>query len=103
MSFKRLSNHVSPYTHLVVNETVVNSNTNKTYANPYFLLAKQLLADLPITPTSERIYDLTQQLHIGLLDGVCNINDTKNVDKNWALCLNTVEEYLRSIGILVTM
>jgi RAB protein geranylgeranyltransferase component A len=99
MAFKRLSNHVSPYTHNVVTSIVDKSSTRLINSNESYLLAKQILADLPIVPTGERVYELTQQIQMGLLDEVCPISEVK---QHWQECLDTVERYLKSIGVWET-
>lgn len=97
MKFKRLGNHASPYAHKVVNTLVEHYNARVINADPSFVLAKQFLADLPVTPTNERVYELTQQIQNGLLDSVCDIKDAYN---HWEDCLNVVDNYLRSIKVL---
>lgn len=100
MSFKRLGNGVSPYTHGVVNDIVENQSTKSDYARPEMVLAKQLLADIPIVPTSERIYDLTEQIQLGLLNEICQPADAK---EHWQECLNCTIEYLRAVNALWTI
>lgn len=96
MKFKRLANNVSPYTHGIVNDIVFDQSTKRDYARPEMVLAKQLLADLPITPTSERIYDLTEQIQIGLLGDICEVADAH---EHWQECIDRVNEYLLSINV----
>ena len=100
MAFKRLSNHVSPYTHDVVTTLVDAPDGNlsrKMNAKESFLIAKQILADLPIVPTGERIYELTQQIQMGLLDEVCPFDQVR---EHWKECVDCVERYLRNINVL---
>ena len=66
-----------------------------------FLVAKQLIADLPVIPTSERIYDLTDQLKLGLLDDITGETFNRQACyDNWKECLKLTKEYLRGINIL---
>ena len=53
-------------------------------------------------PTSERIYDLTDQLKLGLFDELFQDEDfnRQRCYDNWQWCLDTTKEYLRGIGIL---
>lgn len=95
-SFKRLSNHVSPYTHDVVTHVVSAQDTKLIHSNDAFLIAKQILADLPLVPTGERVYELTQQIQMGLLNDVCPLNEVYN---HWQECLDVVESYLKGIKV----
>ena len=89
----------SPYIHRVVNDLITtNTNSSKNLSDIEFLIAKQLLADMPIIPTSERLYDLTDQLKLGLFDDICTMEDVYN---HWPECLDRVREYLKSINILL--
>ena len=100
---KTASSIGSPYIHKKINELITtDTNHNKNMSSQEFLVAKQLLADLPIVPTSERIYDLTDQLKLGLLDFLMEdgVFDVKTCHDNWKTCLEATKEYLRGIGIL---
>ena len=97
--FKRLSNHVSPYTHNVVTSLVDKQATRKMQANDALLLAKQILADLPLVPTGGLTYNLAQSIQFGLLDEVCPIEDAH---KHWQDCLDVAERYLKEIKIWET-
>lgn len=97
--FKRLSNHVSPYTHNVVTSLVDKQATRKMQANDALLLAKQILADLPLVPTGGLTYNLAQSIQFGLLDEVCPIEDAH---KYWQDCLDVAERYLKEMKIWET-
>jgi hypothetical protein len=89
----------SPYIHRIVNDLITtNTNSSKNLSDVEFLIAKQIIADLPITPTSERIYDLTDQIKIGLFNDICDITE---VYDHWPECLDRTKDYLKSIGILM--
>ena len=92
----------SPYVHHKINDLLIkDTNMSKNMSSEEFLVAKQLLADLPIVPTSERIYDLTDQLKLGLLDDVTDGTfNRKACYDSWETCLDLTREYLRGIGIL---
>ena len=96
---RRASDHStvgSPYVSRVIEGIVSEGDTVRTLANPAFVLAKQLLAALPIIPTGERVYDLTQQLQVGLLDDVCPLSE---VGDHWDECVEAVRKYLVDIGV----
>ena len=93
---KRLCNHVSPFTHNVVTDIVRSSSSNQIASEYAHVLAKQILADLPLIPTGHLVYNLTQQIQFGLLDSVCPIEEAKN---HWQDCLDVVEKYLKGMGI----
>ena len=84
----------------VRHDLVQNSCDRKIRAELEFVTAKQLLADLPIIPTGERVYELTQQLRMGLLDDICD-GDLANAKQHWPECVDAVRQYLLGIGILV--
>lgn len=98
--FKRLSNHVSPYTHDVVTTLVKKQATDKMNANNAFLIAKKILADLPLVPTGGLTYNLAQSIQFGLLDEICPIEE---VDKHWQECLDVASRYLHEIKIWETL
>jgi len=98
--FKRLCNHVSPFTHNVVTDLVKYSASNQIASSEAHSLAKQILADLPLIPTGHLTYNLTQQIQFGLLDEVCPIEDAKS---HWKQCLAVVSKYLKDMGIWVEL
>ena len=113
--FKRLSNHVSPFTHNVVTSIVKDSATRQLASDEAHLVAKQLLADLPLVPTGGLVLNLTQQIQFGLLDEVCPIEmdykvedvikevcPIENVHEHWQECLDLTTKYLKGIGIWET-
>jgi hypothetical protein len=93
---KRLCNHVSPFTHNVVTDIVKKSSSNEIASSYAHVLAKQILADLPLIPTGHLVYNLTQQIQFGLLDSVCPLEDVKN---HWQECLDVAGQYLKDMGI----
>jgi len=104
MRKRRLANNVGMFAHRVVNDIVDQQNTRQAAANEAFVLAKKLLADLPIIPTGERVWELTQQLQFGLLSDV--IGDEVSVDaakKNWQACVDAVRQYLFDIGVFIDL
>ena len=98
----RRANQVSMYTSRVINDLVVNGGDRRNRATLEFVTAKKLLADLPIIPTGERVYELTQQLRMGLLDDICD-GDLANAEKHWPECVEAVRQYLLGIGIFVDL
>lgn len=98
----RRANNVGVFVHRVVNDLVVNGGDRRTRASLEFVTAKKLLADLPIIPTGERVYELAQQLRMGLLDDVCG-GDLAKADEHWPECVEAVRQYLLDIGIFVDL
>jgi len=98
MEYRRLTPFFMPYTHDVIE---ANVSTDEEYlrrlrGNEAFLIAKKILADLPLVPTGNVTYLLTQQIQDGLLDNVCAISDVKN---HWHECLDVAEKYLKGVEI----
>lgn len=102
MQYRRLTPYFSPYTHDVIQSSLQNDEEGlrKIRGNECFLLAKQFLADIPLVPTGNLTYLLTEQIQFGLLDGVCDISDVKS---HWKECLDVVERYLKDVGYWQTM
>lgn len=93
------ANNVSPYIHNVVTEYMTNKNcdsSKKMLSNLNFITARKLLADLPIIPTNERVYDLTQQIEFGLFN---DISDVSVCDDHWEEWLKRTTDYLYAIGV----
>ena len=102
MQYRRLTPYFSPYTHDVIQSSLQSDEDGlrKIRGSQSFLLAKQFLADIPLVPTGNLIYLLTEQIQFGLLDGVCDINDVKT---HWKECLEVIECYLKNVGYWQTM
>jgi len=106
---KKIANHVSPQVHNAVTEQITRDNpivpkstfddaTKRLYSNYNFMIAKKLLADLPIVPTNERAYELTEQIQIGLYQ---DISPVEEAEQHWDAWLERTVVYLHSIGILI--
>lgn len=91
----------SPYIHHIINDIVINDSTKKHLSDESFLLAKMLLADIPMIPTSERIYDLRDQINNGLFNDIVGGEANRHTCKQyWKECLFKTREYLRNNGYL---
>ncbi len=100
---KRTANEVGMFAHRVVNDIVEEQNTRKNAANNAYVLAKKLLAALPIVPTGERVWELTQTLQMGLLDDITGGNLDNVNDDNWQACVAAVRQYLFDIGVFLDL
>ena len=87
-----------PYTHDVIETSMQNDKDQlrKLRGNESFLIAKKILADLPIVPTGNVTYLLTQQIQDGLFDSVSPIENVKN---HWQECLDIAQSYLKGINV----
>jgi hypothetical protein len=94
------ANHVSPQMHNAVTDHIQGDHnvTKRLFSNYNFMIAKRLLADLPIVPTNERAYELTQQIQMGLFDDISSVEEA---EQNWDAWLTRTIEYLKSIGIFI--
>ena len=93
---KRIGNHVGRNAHEAVNEIVINSSTNDMLADSQYLLCKQILADLPVTPTNDCIHSLLAAIQEGLLGD--DISVYKRDKESWKDCLDRAMSYLISIN-----
>ena len=98
--FKRLSNRACPYTHSVTTQLVKDGKPSAEglQSDEYYLLARKLLADLPMVPDATKLYALTDELRFGLLDNICALED---VDAHWDECLDATANFLKNTGFWV--
>lgn len=95
------ANHVSPQMHKEVDKFITDptqTHSQVIKASDAHLLARRLLQDLPIVPTSERIFELAQEIEIGLFDDLGPIEEAFN---NWDAWKQRVKELLKAQKILV--
>ena len=80
--------------------TINGDNNRSKYeqANMTFVIAKRLIADLPLTPTNDLIYSIVDDIQVGLYDDLGTVN---TCDKNWNEWLNRTVEILQAQGRLV--
>lgn len=102
MNKKKLTaNHVSPSIHNEVTKQMTNPEGNSSkilLSQEEFVIAKRLLADLPVVPTNERLYELVQDIHMGIFDDISSVEEA---DENWEAWKQRTSELLKSRGILV--
>ncbi|MFW6015678.1 MAG: hypothetical protein ACOCRK_04515 [bacterium] len=99
---KKVANNVSPSMHKEVEKFVPGGDNNRSKeigSRMEFIIAKRLLAELPIVPTNDRVYDLVQDILIGLFDDISSIDDAESKD-NWQAWIDRTREILKSKGIL---
>lgn len=99
---KKKANNVSPAVHEEVNRHVVDGNNTRSLeqqAQMEFVIAKRLLACLPITPTNERIFELAQDLRSGLFD---DLGDVFNCEQNWEEWVERTYELLRARKVIIS-
>lgn len=95
---KRNANYVSPFIHNEVEKQMTNPEGNTSQvlnAQMDFVIAKRLLADLPIVPTNERTYELCQEIQMGCFE------DCGDPEENWELWKKRAREILEAKGIFV--
>lgn len=97
----KTANSVSPFIHRVVNDKIVFNPTPSV--DNAMLIAKQALADLPIVPTGERVYELAQEIRHGLLDNIGGPDHAHDSKETWESCIDIVERHLIEIGALVSL
>lgn len=96
------SNHVSPKMHDEVQTQVSDPNGDRTkilMSKDEFVIAKRLLSELPVTPTSERTYELAQDIFMGLYEDISSIEDA---DNNWEQWKYRTMEILRKNGVIIS-
>ena len=99
---KKKANNVSPAMHEEVNKHVVDGDNKRSLeqqAQFEFVIAKRLIASLPLTPTSELVLNLAQDLRNGLFDDLGNIFECED---NWQDWVDRTYEILRSRRIVLS-
>lgn len=101
MSKIKKANHVSPAMHEEVNKYLTESDVNRSkliQSSEAHLVAKQLLSDLPIVPTNERIFELAQYIIMGSFN---DISELETAHDNWEPWKERTMELLKSQGIIL--
>lgn len=94
----KVANHVSKQIHEEVNGIIKDRNaTLKTQSNSAFLIAKQLIDELPLVPTNDRVYDLTQDIMLGSFSDISDVSEAK---KYWNKWVERTKEILHGKGII---
>jgi len=100
-NLKKEANHVSPQMHKEVDKFITDptqTHSQVIRASDAHLLARRLLQDLPLVPTSERIFELAQEIEIGLFD---DLGPIENAFDNWDAWKQRVTELLKAQKILI--
>lgn len=99
---KKIANHVSPKMHEEVNQHITAEpsgiRTKEQQMSDTLLLAKQLIADLPLVPTNDLTYELAQEIEIGQFDDISSIELAHDKWDEW---MQRTVEILRGKKILV--
>lgn len=100
---KRLANHGGELNNLITEEEVVKdpkSNLNREgFFATAFELSKALLAEIPVVPTNDRVYELVQDIERGDFDDIAPFEEAKS---NWEAYVERTTEILRARRILIS-
>ncbi len=100
---KRVANGVSKNMHREVERHITDKDGNRwrvQQSQMAFLIAKRLIAALPLVPTNERVYELSQDIVIGKFDDICSIEECEK-EQYWDLWVQRTKELLKSNGIFI--
>ena len=104
MSRLKLANHVSPFMHEKVNQHITSEpsgiQTKVEQSSVAFVIAKELMAALPLVPANEVLYNLVQDIEMGHYDDISNLEDAMK-DENWENWKERTKELLIAKGLLV--
>lgn len=101
---KKASNDGSSFSrrlHKEIELRTINGDNNRSkyeQANMTFVIAKRLIADLPLTPTNDLVYSIVDDIQVGLYDDLGTVN---TCDNNWQDWLNRTIEILQAQGRLI--
>lgn len=99
---EKKANFTSPRMHREVELHTINGDNNRSkieQANMTFVIAKRLIADLPLVPTNDLLYSIVDDIQVGLYD---DLGTVETCDKNWDEWLERTLYILRSQGKLLT-
>lgn len=94
---KKVANHTSDLNNEIVEKEV--STGKGEYFSTAFELAKALIAELPIVPVNDRIYELVQDIERGDYDDIAPIEEAK---EHWEAFVERTREILRARRILIS-
>lgn len=100
---KKVANNVSPNMHREVEKHIKDPAGNRwrvQQSQDAFLIAKRLLAALPIVPTNERVYELAQDIVIGSFEDICPVEEAEN-EENWEAWKQRTIDLLKSRNIFI--
>lgn len=88
---KHLANNTSRRMHKEVELHVINGDNNRSkleQANMNFIIARQLIADLPLVPSNDLLYTVVDNMQNGLY------NDLLPYENHWQECLKRTQDIL---------
>lgn len=100
---KKVANNVSPNMHKEVEKHITDKDGNRwkvQQSQMAFLMAKRLIAALPIVPTNERVYELAQDITIGKFNDISTLEECEKPE-NWNLWVQRTKDLLISNNILI--
>ena len=95
------ANDTSPRMHREVELHTIDGNNNRSriqQANLAFVIAKRLIADLPLVPTNDLIYSIVDDIQVGMYD---DLGSLETCDQNWKDWLERTKYILASQGRLL--
>jgi hypothetical protein len=101
---KKEGNNVSPKMHEEVEKHIEDSNKGKNrsrelYSQQEYITAKRILAEIPVTPTNERIYELVEDIKKGEFKDISTVAQAK---KNWSDWVKRTTTILKDRGVIGT-
>lgn len=97
---KKIANNTSRRMHQEVELMTVNGNNNRSLiqlADMHFVIAKRIIADLPLVPTN----DLTYKLVDDMMEGkYADLGPIDQADDNWDKWLDRTKQILQKDGRL---
>lgn len=95
-------NNFSRRMHREIELHVINGDNNRSkleQANMAFVIAKRLIADLPLTPSNDLLYLLVDDIQAGVYDDLGTID---TADRNWGQWLRRTMDNLKRQGRIIT-
>ena len=92
------ANNTSRRMHREVELMTINGNNNRSLiqqADMHFIIAKRIIADLPLTPTNDLTYKLVDDMMEGKYADLGPIDKAEN---NWSCWLDRTKDILQNDG-----
>ena len=101
---KKVANHVSPFMHEEVMQHIISEpsgiRSKVQQSSMAFVIAKDLMAALPLVPANEVLYNLVQDIEAGHYDDISTLEDAEK-EENWEAWKERTKEILIAKGLLV--
>jgi len=98
----KTANHVSPMMHEEVYQHIISEpsglRTKEQQSSMSFVIAKELIAALPLVPANEILYNLVQDIEAGYYEDISPVDEAM---KNWDAWKQRAKDLLIAKGILV--